>query len=59
MSANVYNCRRFVTPSSTSNRLLALIHEADALRARDAARAGIARTYLQKAVERGEIERVG
>jgi predicted transcriptional regulator of viral defense system len=45
--------------SSTSHRLLALIHHAGVLRARDAVRAGIARTYLQKAVDRGEIERVG
>jgi predicted transcriptional regulator of viral defense system len=45
--------------SSTSNRLLALVHDAGILRARDAVHAGIARTYIQKAVERGEIERVG
>lgn len=44
---------------SASNRLLALIHDAGLLRARDAVRAGIARTYLQKAVERGQVERVG
>jgi len=46
-------------PIPTSNRLLALIHDAGVLRARDAVRAGIARTYLQKAVERGQVERVG
>jgi predicted transcriptional regulator of viral defense system len=45
--------------SSTSSRLLALVRHAGILRARDAVHAGIARTYIQKAVERGEIERVG
>jgi len=59
MLADAYSSRRFIMASSTSNRLLAVVHEAGILRARDAVHAGIARTYIQKAVERGEIERVG
>jgi len=45
--------------TSAPDRLRTLIHDAGILRSRDAVRAGIARTYLQQAVERGEIERVG
>jgi predicted transcriptional regulator of viral defense system len=45
--------------SPITKRLLAKISADGVLRARDAVREGIARTYIQKAVKSGQIERIG
>jgi len=45
--------------SPITKRLLAKISADGVLRARDAVREGIARTYIQKAVKSGQVERIG
>ena len=45
--------------SPVTERLLSKIAADGVLRSRDAEREGIARTYLQVAVQRGQIERIG
>lgn len=46
-------------PSTITEHLVTKLAKEGILRARDAERAGIARTYLQLAVESGKIERIG